>query len=56
MIEQSQHFAKSCDRLERMYARITYKHGKNTARVAVAREMLRIIYSMLVNNRPFLKE
>jgi hypothetical protein len=39
-----------------MYARISYKHGKNTARVAVAREMLKIIYSMLVNNRPFLKE
>ena len=56
MIEQSQHFAKSCDRLERMYARIANKHGKNTARVAVAREMLKIIYSMLVHNRPFMKE
>lgn len=56
MIEQSQHFAKSCDRLERMYTRISYKHGKNTARVAVAREMLKIIYSMLTHNRPFLKE
>jgi len=39
-----------------MYKRISYKHGKNTARVAVAREMLKIIYSMLVNNRPFAKE
>ena len=38
------------------YARITYKHGKNTARVAVAREMLKIIYSMLTHNRPFVKE
>ncbi len=56
MIEQSQHFARSCSRLERMYTRIGYKHGKNTARVAVAREMLKIIYSMLVNNRPFVKE
>ena len=56
LIEQSQHFSKSCSRLERMYTRIAYKHGKNTARVAVAREMLKIIYSMLTNNRPFVKE
>ncbi|NTW59368.1 MAG: IS110 family transposase [Nitrospirae bacterium] len=56
LIEQSQHFSKSCSRLKRMYARITYKHGKNTACVAVAREMLKIIYSMLTNNRPFVKE
>ena len=56
LIELSQHFSKSYNRLERMYARIAYKHGKNTARVAVAREMLKIIYSMLTHNRPFLKE
>jgi hypothetical protein len=56
LIEQSRHFSKSCNRLERLYARIAYKHGKNTARVAVAREMLKIIHPMLVNNRPFVKE
>ena len=56
LIELSQHFSKSYNRLERMYARIAYKHGKNTARVAVAREMLKIIYSMLTHNRPFVKE
>lgn len=56
LIELSQHFTKSCGRLERMYKRISYKHGKNTARVAVAREMLKIIYSMLTHNRPFVKE
>lgn len=35
--------------------RISYEHGKNKAWVAAAREMLKIIYSMLMNNSPFVK-
>jgi hypothetical protein len=56
LIEQAQHFFKSCSRLERMNARISYEQGKKTVRIAVAREMLKILYSVLVNNRPFAKE
>jgi transposase len=56
LIVLSQHFTKSCGRMERMYKRIAFKHGKNTACVAVAGEMLKIIYSMLTHNRPFVKE
>ena len=55
LIELSHHFARSCERLGRMYARISHKHGKNTARVAVAREMLKIIYYMLRDNRAFVR-
>jgi len=37
-----------------MYLRISRSHGKNTARVAVAREMLKIIYYILREDRPFI--
>ncbi|MDD5008534.1 MAG: hypothetical protein PHU49_05975 [Syntrophorhabdaceae bacterium] len=39
-----------------LYGRVAYKHGKNTARVAIAREMLKIIYAMLIHRRPFIRE
>jgi len=43
-------------RIERLYTKITKDHGKNTARVAVAREMLKIIYYMLRDKRAFIVE
>ena len=55
LVELSPHFARSCERLQRMYARISHKQGKHTARVAVAREMLKIIYYMLRDNRAFVR-
>lgn len=55
LIELSHHFAGSGERLQRMYVRIAHKQGKNTARVAVAREMLKIIYYMLRDNRAFVR-
>lgn len=55
LIELSHHFARSCERLQEMYGRISRKHGRNTARVAVAREMLKIIYYMLRDNRAFVR-
>ena len=39
--------------MERLYKRITKSHGKNTARIAVSRQMLRIIYYMLRDNRVY---
>lgn len=53
LVEQSRHFGGSCDRLTKMYSRVARTHGKNTARVAVAREMLKIIYYMLRDGKRF---
>jgi len=55
LIELSPHFLKGSDRLHKMYARIRSKQGTNAAKVAIAREMLKIIYSMLRHERPFRK-
>lgn len=56
LVELSHHFRGSSKRMEALYYRVTRKHGKNTARVAVAREMLKIIYYMLRDNRAFRTE
>ncbi|MFQ5962605.1 MAG: IS110 family transposase [Candidatus Methylomirabilales bacterium] len=53
LVELSHHFVTGSTRLEKLYERVTRRHGKPTARVAVAREMLKIIYSMLRDRRPF---
>jgi len=55
LIELSHHFARSSEKMRALYQRIAYKHGRNTARVAVARQMLTIIYAMLKEGRPFVK-
>ena len=39
-----------------LYERIAKSHGKNIARVAVAREMLKIIYYMLRDGMWFIKK
>ncbi len=56
LIELSHHFAGSSPQMKALYERILAKHGKNTARVAVARQMLVIIYSMLTQKRSFRRE
>jgi transposase len=56
LIELSHHFVNSSYRMKRMYLRISKSHGKNTARVAIARQMLKVIYYMLRDSRPFIKE
>lgn len=56
LIELSHHFVKNSERLEKMFDRITLTHGKNTARVAVAREMLKIIYCMLRDDMTFVRK
>jgi transposase len=54
LIELSHHFIKSSLRMKQMYVRISRSHGNNTARVAVARQMLKIIYYMLRDKRAFI--
>lgn len=56
LIELSHHFVRASDRLAKMYSRVSRKHGVKKAKVAVAREMLKIIYYMLRDNRPFLND
>ena len=53
LVELSYHFIQGSPRLKCLYARIAESHGRNTARVAVAREMLKIMYVMLRDNRAF---
>jgi len=53
LVELSHHAANGSVRFQKMYLRVARRHGKNTARVAVAREMLKVIYYMLKNNEPF---
>mgnify|MGYP001583575953 CR=1 FL=1 len=56
LVEQSHHFKNGSPRLMKMYERIAKSHGKNIARVAVAREMLKIIYYMLRDGMWFIKK
>jgi len=53
LIELSCHAAKGSIKFNRLYQRVSRKYGKATARVAVARQMLKVIYHMLKNNEPF---
>lgn len=56
LVELSHHFSKNDGRLMRLYMRTMRRHGKNTARVAVAREMLKIMFYMLRDKRAFARE
>ena len=53
LVELSHHFYKQDPRLAAMHARIARTHGANSAKVAIARHMLAIIYAMLRDNRPY---
>lgn len=55
LVETSKHYVKGSPRLKRLYDRTVHRHGKNTARVAIAREMLKIIYRMLRDQRAFIR-
>jgi len=50
LVETSKHYVKGSPRLKRLYDRTVRRHGKNTARVAIAREML----STGIQNSPFI--
>lgn len=53
LVEVSFHFIRSPGHFQSMYERIKKRSGATTARVAIAREMLKVIYSMLMHHRPF---
>ena len=56
LVELSHHFINSSRRMEKLYLRVSRSHGKNAARVSVAREMLKVIYYMLRDKRPYRAE
>jgi len=53
LVELSQHAINGAPQFRSLYYRVSKKHGANTARVAVARAMLRTIYAMLTKQEAF---
>ncbi len=53
LIELAPLFVRGNRSLEQMHRRIQRKHGPHTARVAIARRMLQLIYYMLRDHKPF---
>lgn len=53
VLENAFHFIKAVPRIEEKYIELKQRKGHNTAKVASAREMLKIIYHVLKEQRPF---
>lgn len=53
LVEASTHAANGDAHLQSLYRRVSRRRGRSTARVAVARKVLTIIYAMLKRNQPF---
>jgi transposase len=53
MVNAAQRAPCSSPRLARFFERVMQRRGRKTARVALAREMLSIVYYMLLNNTPY---
>jgi transposase len=53
LVECTLYAVKKSPHYQNLYTRVAHKHGKGTARVAVARSMLRAIYAMLTYNRSY---
>lgn len=56
LLENAWHTMKKIPRLERKYNAIKKRKGSNTAKVAIARDVLKIIYHILKEKRPFYPE
>ncbi|MDI6716223.1 MAG: IS110 family transposase [Actinomycetota bacterium] len=56
LVELSTHAVKGSKKFEDLHIRVAAKHGKAAARVAVAREMLKVIFYMLKRGEPFMKD
>lgn len=53
LVENVIHFAKALPAAKRKLERVKQRKGYNTAKVACAREMLKIVYHVLKEQRPF---
>lgn len=56
LLENAWHTMRKIPRLKLKYAAIKKRKGSNTAKVAVARDVLKIIYHILKEKRPFYPE
>ena len=56
MVTAAQRATHGSPRLKVFFERVAQQHGKKTARVALARKMLSIIFYMLSRQQPFLEE
>jgi len=56
LLENAWHTMRKIPRLEQKYMAIKKRKGSNTAKVAVARDVLKIIYHVLKEKRPFYPE
>ncbi|MFH1283488.1 MAG: transposase [bacterium] len=55
LLEVVLHFAKSDEKLKKKFDELAVKKNFNTAKVIFARQMLKIIYHILKEKRPFFK-
>jgi hypothetical protein len=53
LVEAAIHGARKDQRLAALHKRVAAKHGQQSARIAVARQLLRVIYAMLKRNEGF---
>jgi transposase len=53
LLENVYHFISAIPKMQEKYAILKQRKGHNTAKVALAREMLKIIYHVLKEQRPF---
>jgi len=56
LVEISTHAARGDQNFQKVYRRVSRRRGSSTARVAVARKILTIIYAMLKKNEPFKRQ
>jgi transposase len=56
LVEASTHAANGDANIQKLYRRVSRRRGRSTARVAVARKILTIIYAMLKRNEPFKRQ
>ena len=56
LVEASTHAANGDANFQKLYRRVSRRRGGNTARVAVARKVLTVIYAMLKRDEPFKRQ
>ena len=56
LVEASNHAANGDVNFRKLYQRVSRRRGGNTAKVAVARKVLTVIYAMLKRNEPFKRQ
>ena len=56
LVEIATHAANGDTRFQKVYQRVSRRRGRSTARVAVARKVLTVIYAMLKKNEAFKRQ